>query len=448
MTRSSIAAPIPRIGSGAGTERLCLIFVVLLFSCYAVILFLHNDVARMQDYSDWTYEGVMLHDTMIGHPPPNAVLKHYPVPNSLETVGIALLCFVFPAEFAAKVWILIYLVLTILVSFYLYRSWEFTSPLLWLVVPAIFVGLDFWWGFISFLLGVLWVMLLTGMLLRGISSRWKYAAVLVLAFFTHMVPFSVGLLLLFCFGIERRRYSLLWQALPGVLLTIWYALGRYLLGGNADGHAGMVATVRYLSMPFWAFKVNTYLKSFDFVNPATAATGLLAIRLGDAIFLLLFLLNLVTAGSFAYLIFISTRRAVIRRSEARFFWIAFAMTLPVIVLLPGEALGISDPGVRVLQSVLWPSLWLCTGNVRLLRIAAATAVVFSCLNVWLWSTFVFAAPSPVLLSGHSRLPSMLSKFGQAQYSERYEYYEALRRGDMSLPVWPTGMFRPAAPSPP
>jgi len=193
----------------------------------------------------------MLHDTLAGHLPPNALLKHYPVPNSLETVGIALLCFVFQAELAAKIWILIYLVLTIFVSFYFYRSRGFSSPLLWLAVPAVFVGLDFWWGFISFLLGVLWVMLLTGMLLRGVSSSWKYAAVLTLAFFTHMVPFSVAMLLLICFSIERRRYSLLSQALPGVVLTIWYALGRYFLGGNADGHAGMESRVRYLSSSFW-----------------------------------------------------------------------------------------------------------------------------------------------------------------------------------------------------
>jgi hypothetical protein len=400
----------------------------------------------MQDYSDWTYEGVMLRDTMTGHPPPNAILKHYPVPNSLETVGIALLCFVFPAELAAKVWILIYLGLTFLVSLYLYRSWECSSPLLWLVAPGIFVGLDFWWGLVSFLLGVLWVMLLSGMLLRGTNSRWKYAAVLVLAFFTHMVPFSMAMLLLFCFSIERRRYSLLWQALPGVVLTIWYVFGRYFLGGNADGQAGMKSTVRYLSTPFWAFKVNTYLKSFDFVNPATSSKGLLAIRVGDAAFLLLFLLNLVIASAFLYLIFTSIRRAIRSRSETRFFWIAFAMTLPLIVLLPGAALGISDPGARVLQSALWPALWLCAGNVRVLRVAAVAAVLLSCLNVWQWSTLVFAAPPPVLSSGRSRLPSVISKFGQAQYSDRYEYYEALRRGDMSLPVWPTGMFRPAVPS--
>jgi hypothetical protein len=400
----------------------------------------------MQDYCDWTYEGVMLHDTIAGHPPPNAILKHYPVPNSLETVGIALLCFVFPAEVAAKVWILIYLGLTFLVSLYLYRSWRFSSPLLWLVVPGIFVGVDFWWGLVSFLLGVLWVMLLSGMLLRDINSRWKYAAVLVLAFFTHMVPFSMAMLLLFCFSIERRRYSLLWQALPGVALTIWYVLGRYFLGGNADGQAGMKSTVRYLSPAFWAFKVNTYLKSFDFVNPATSSKGLLAIRVGDVAFLLLFLLNLVIAAAFLYLIFASSRRAIRSRSEIRFFWIAVAMTLPLIVLLPGAALGISDPGARVLQSALWPALWLCAGNVRVLRVAAVAAVLLSCLNVWQWSTLVFAALPPVLSSDQSHLPSAISKFGQAQYSDRYEYYEALRRGDMSLPVWPTGMFRPAVPS--
>jgi hypothetical protein len=400
----------------------------------------------MTDYADWTYEGVMLHDTLIGHPPPNVILKHYPVPNSLETIGIGLLCFVFPAEVAAKVWLLIYFGLVIVVSFYMYRSWKHCSPLVWLVIPGVFVGLDLWWGFVGFLMGVLWTTLMSGMLLRSTRSRWKYGAVLVLAFFTHMVPFSVALLLLLCFSIERRQYNLLWQALPAAALTIWYAVGRFFLAGDADGQTGMEDSVRYLSGPFWGFKINTYLKSFDFVNPALASTGLLPLKIGDGAFLVFFFFNLVTAGIFFYLILRAIRRAFRSGEDTRFFWIAFLASVPLILLLPGAALGISDPGARILQSVLWPALWLCTGNTRLLRIAALSAAIVSCLNVWQWSNIAFASPSQILSSSNrSSLPPFISKFGQTQYSKGDEFYEALRRGDMSLPVWPTGMFRPVPP---
>jgi hypothetical protein len=444
MTSSSVEYQIPKALRDSRIERLCITFAVLLLFSYAVILFVHRAPAKMKDYGDWTYEGVMLHDTLIGHPPPNVVLKHYPVPNSLETVGIALLCFVFPAELAAKVWILIYFVLVTLVSFYMYRSWKHCSPLVWLVIPGIFLGVGFWWGFVNFLTGVLWTTVMAGMLLRGSTSRWKYGAVLVLAFFTHMVPFAAALLLLVCFSLDKRRYTLLWQSLPAVGLTVYYAIGRYFFAGNVDGHGGMVSSVRYLSGPFWAFKVNTYLKSFDFVNPVVKSTGLLPLELGSGIFLLLFSLNLVIASIFFYLIVFAIKREVRTASETRFFWIAFLLMIPLVLLLPGEALGVSDPGARVLQCLLWPALWLCSGNIRALRIAAVLAALLSCLNIWQWANLAFAPPPQKILSSGSRsnLPAALSTFGQAQYFGGEPFHEALQQGDMSLPVWPTGMFRP------
>ena len=88
----------------------------LLYGCgvlllFAMLLFGHQGMPVLGDYGEWTYHGVLLRDALRGAPEPHYFLKHYPVPNSLTTVGMGLLMLSLPWAPAAKVWLCVELVL-------------------------------------------------------------------------------------------------------------------------------------------------------------------------------------------------------------------------------------------------------------------------------------------------------------------------------------------------
>lgn len=207
---------------------------------FAVILFWHASLPVLGDYGEWSYHGALLRDVLRGRPDPGYLLKHYPVPNSLTTVGLGLLMLALPWKIAAKLWLCIELVLGLVCGYQLNRTSAGRDRWMLFVLPAVVLcGINFWAGFSNFMFGLYFAMLLCAMLLRGVKSRWLYAVVLLFAFFSHMIPFAFACLALMLYALQTRRLRLLWQIVPGVLMTAWYMAGRFLLEGNADGQAGM-----------------------------------------------------------------------------------------------------------------------------------------------------------------------------------------------------------------
>ena len=124
------------------------------------------------------------------------------------------------------------------------------------------LGIPFWAGFSNFLFGTYLTMLICALLLRDFNSRWLYGAALLATFFSHMIPFGFALLAVGFYTFQTGKWRLLWQTAPAFALTLWYFVGRA-LNGNADGQAGMVASLPYATPLFAAFKLNTYLNAGD-----------------------------------------------------------------------------------------------------------------------------------------------------------------------------------------
>lgn len=404
------------------------------------LLFRYTALPQLTDFGNWTYQGVLLRNHLMGQADVAHVLKAYPVPNSATTVGIGLLALLLPWKIAAKVWLCVQLAVAFGSLRYLQRTVG-GSAAVWMIVPgAVFLNLNFWYGFMNFELGLCWVLLMAALLLRRArgepQGRWRVGLVLLLAFFTHMIPFAFCGLMLLLYARQTRRGRSVWELAPTGLLCAWYAAGRYLVANDADGQAGMSAAVRDYSAAFWEFKVNSYLKSFGFVNPMGAGYWLL----GAWVFVGLFLLNAAAGGLAGWAMVRGARRAYRTGSDERFLWTAIAVVVPLFLLAPGTMLGISDPGARLLQTGLALGLVLC-GSVgsKALRWAAACSAGVSVAGVYLFSTVAYYHP-PVARSV-TAWPTALIQFAHVPNDDQDYFCGALEnQGRTDLKVFPTGMF--------
>jgi hypothetical protein len=429
------------------SSRFSLGLAVLALGIVAVIV-LHTPIAPpLGDYAEWTYHGILLRNLLSGHPDTAYLLKDYPVPNSLSTVGLGVLMLLLPWKLAAKMWLLCGLLFGLFAAWQLQRS--NATPQGWRVLlftAAALIGIPFWAGFTNFLLGTYLAMLFAALLLRGIASRWLYAVLMVVLFFCHFVPYSFALLLLVLYTVQYRKYQLLWQSVPSLLLSFGYIVGR-LLHGNADSHAGMVSSIPYLSPLFPLFKINTYLKCWGFVNPAFADhDSLLLTRFGSSIFFLLFLLNFAVALLALWLLATTAWKSITTRRPSRFLWIAASLFALTALLMPGAALGISDPGSRMMQVALWTAICLVSVQRRWMNVVLMSCAL--CLLVADCAMLArFATQPPLLGSTAGPLPARVREFGHVYYGDRWGDYAAIDAGKMDLDIYPTAMFLKKEPAP-
>ncbi|MDE1162591.1 MAG: hypothetical protein PW792_11685 [Acidobacteriaceae bacterium] len=419
------------------SSRVTELFAAGLFLVYAVILFAHRTPPSFTDFSNWTYQGVLLHNHLLGVPDPAHLLKQYPVPNSANTVGMALLALCLPWVVAVKTW----LCLQFLVAFFCLRSLVRAvgaHPAVWIIVPgAVFLNVNLWYGFLNFQLGLCWVLLLAALLLRraqGVArGDLPVAGLLLLAFFTHMVPFAFCCLLLLLYVWQTERWRTLWVAVPAFAMTIWYVLGRYLVARNADGDTGMQDAAPYLSRLFWAFKVNSCLKSFGLVNPLSADS----IWLGKAGFAVLLCANVLLIGILLLLAVRAARRSFAQCTADRFLWLAILSMVPFYLLLPSVILGISDPGARIFQIFSALGIVLaCMAGRALAAWAAGASMVLSVAAVLLFVRFGF---QPVWNADEHALHA-IDRLAHVPNNDQDYFYDALNQRDFSLKVFPTGLF--------
>jgi len=392
------------------------------------------------DYSEWTYHGVLLRDWLQGHLDQGYVLKNYPVPNSLTTVGLGLLMLIMPWKLATKTWLIVEVVLGLFSADQLQRAAG--RPQVWrsiLMVPAVLLGTAFWFGFENFMFGTYFAMLLCALLFRAVESKWMYGALLTFAFFSHMIPYGFALLVLLLFSAQQGRWRLLLQAVPSGLLCVWYGIGR-LTHANADAKAGMESSVAYLTPAFAAFKVNTYLKCWGFVNPASSSTDSVLLRLvGTKLFVVLFALDIVVAIGLAWLLSIAFWRSLRHNEDLRYFWIAVGIFVVVALAMPGAAAGISDPGGRMMQVALWCAV--CVIGIRRRwpqLVLGACAVTLLVANGYLFE--VVALKPPRIGATTGPLPDRVRQFAHVYYSGRVQYLDEIDTGKRDLKIFPTAMF--------
>lgn len=418
----------------------------------------HGGLPSLGDFGDWVYEGVLLRDVLLVQPQHLYLIKHYPVPNSFNTLLMGVLMLGMPWQWAAKLYLCLQLAFQFcaaVVFFYACRSVRpAVRPEIWLIVPgAILLGVNFWYGFMNFQTGVAWAMLVCALLLWRAGPVAPYAVLLVCTFFTHMIPCAFACLALIAAAVYDRRPALLRALVPTAVLTIWYLIGRFFYAHNADARARIDTKIVYLSKDFFAYKINSFLKSFGFVNPSTNADHSLSLYLlGDKLYFALFLINAILAAIFLWLIVQRCYRSIRIGALDAFLWTAVLVFGVIYLVAPGSALGVSDPGARALQVALWTAMFLAAGSRWPVRIAAACAVILFAANFYLFNRLAMMPTYQKATSGEmgvsialnvdppSKLPRAVTHFGHIPFQDKTQYYQALEEDDMELDIFPTGMF--------
>lgn len=417
--------------------RLASLYFAVVMLTYAVIILTARTPPPFVDYPDWVYQGSLFHGVLSGHPPAGYALKLYPVPNSVTTVGIGLLGTLLPWAWAGKVWICLYLALAsfstwALASSLKLREWRLISTL-----PAIvFLNLDFWYGHISFEIGMCLVMLLLSMLIRE-KPKWWIAGLLLLIFFTHMEACAGSLLLLGIWCAMKGEWRRLWASLSVIGVTLWYGIARF-ASGNQDGRGLMESQYRYGSGAFLVYKVNTFFKTFGYVNARTMDGLSQSERiLGRGLFVLLIAASL----CIACLCLIRVIGDAVTRSDdaGRRSMQIFVLALLVISLfLPHLLLGVADPGSRLLLMATSVGLFLVDWRRPMGTAIAGLSIIFCVVN-----TIQFAKldHNPLLQGQPKDLPTALLTYGHVEPSMRVIYYEKLSEGRMDQKIFPSGIFR-------
>ena len=221
-------------------ERAGKIFFVTSFAIFALVILFSAEPPLLRDYPDWVYQGVLLAKTLAGHPVAGYALKPYPVPNALTTIGLALLTLVFGWQLAAKLWLLVYLILASVASLYAGSVFGVKEKGLWWVLPAtLFLGQLFWFGTISFNIGLCLLLVIACKLYQRQERPSLFVFLLVTCFFVHLIVYASALLMVFLYNVQYRRWKLSFVGLATMPLLLWYFAGRALApSGERDiGHS-------------------------------------------------------------------------------------------------------------------------------------------------------------------------------------------------------------------
>ncbi len=202
------------------------IYFVLSFLAFALVIVASSQPPLLRDYPDWVYQGVLLAKMLAGHPVAGYAIKHYPVPNSITTVGLALLTLSIGWMWAAKVWLLIGLGLSAVTTFIVARVFPLPGWMWWSLPTMLFFGQSFWYATVSFSMGSCGLLLLMCLLYQRKERAVPIAGLIIFCFFMHLIVYAAAGLLVLLYCLEHRRWKLTFVGLATLPLPVWYFLGR------------------------------------------------------------------------------------------------------------------------------------------------------------------------------------------------------------------------------
>ena len=248
------------------------VFFVVSFLAFAAAILSSNQPPILRDYPDWVYQGVLLAKMLTGHPIAGYTLRAYPVPNSLTTVGLGLLTVPFGWELAAKLWVIIYLAFAAWTSLYAGSVFAVQDGGLWWVLPVtLFLGQLFWFGTISFNIGLCLLLLIACLLYRQQERAWMIAGLLVICFFTHLIVYASAMLMVLLYSMQYRRWKLTYAGLATVPLAIWYFAERLLTHSNESEHG--YAPASHIAVPCLVAVVLLAIAFFNRRRPLHRTAG-------------------------------------------------------------------------------------------------------------------------------------------------------------------------------
>ena len=480
-------------GMAARTYFVC----CFLASAAAILLSYHPPL--FMDYPDWVYQGVLFGKFLSGHPVAGYVLKHYPVPNSISTVGLGLFTLAFGWVVAAKAWMVLYLVVACGTCIYTGKVLEVSEDAVWWLLPGIiFFSRTYELGTINFDLGVCVFLLLVCALRRTEPRAWIVLGLVFLCFFAHFVTYAAAMLLVLFYCIGQHRWRLLWVSAATLPLLLWYAIARSLahtnesaLGVSPSSHlipmfVVIAATVLFgflrprqpllrILAPglmgvavllvasagvsiFWSGgrgapeppgnivvlqdKLLAPLE-FGFVNRSDFSGEALATTKPSQTWFKLILLCAVWTG--ISILYVGVKRLywVSRREDAKerdlgFLWNFGSLMTLLYLLCPPNALGVVGIDLRLAELALCVMLFLLARcKSPTLRWAIVPAVLFTATNLYQFTVWQRGTPLPASLS---ELPKPFARCCRIDPLVRLKVYDDLRAKRMNDPIFPTGIF--------
>lgn len=184
-------------------------------------------VPPLQDYSEWTYQGYLL-NRLLGSASAPAMIKPWPVPNSISEFALALLGFAFSPISAARALIVLYLISTAVIMALASRGRDgrVNGAKFLLLLCIGVVHAPFWTGEINYQIGL--ALFLLYVLLCGRERKPSTpvaGAYAVLLFFCHGVCLGLFLIYEGWRSLRQRRVLRFCISIaPVLLLAIWYKL--------------------------------------------------------------------------------------------------------------------------------------------------------------------------------------------------------------------------------
>lgn len=190
----------------------------------------------LHDFAEWLFQGKILALKLTD---PQAVtaytLAPYPVPNSLAPALLAVLCLVFEPILAGKIFLIFLLIgwlLTLRVFVMLNVPEHSHGAVMLLLVSMVVLASFFWYGFVSYQLGLLLLILFFSFY----TERWSLSEMVgvgILLFLSHAMIFLVWCLSLGLdglFGKNQLRRRAFFTLLIIAPLPMWFVLGRQFTG--------------------------------------------------------------------------------------------------------------------------------------------------------------------------------------------------------------------------
>jgi hypothetical protein len=413
------------------------LYFACLLGSYAAVILITPRAPLLQDYPTWVYEGVVVGRALQGHPAPNFLWKHFPVPNLLSDVGLGVLCTVMPWRWAAKLWVCFYLALSYIACYRFTARLPNRSYQVYWIAPTILVlNLCFWWGFLNFQFSVALMLLFCYYLFEENARPWPIGTLLILVFLCHAICFVVCGIALLVHALANKNYKLMLPTLPSGFLVAWYIYGRFVSIGDPENLVLNDVPVPYFSRAFAGYKVNTFFKSLGYVNPKLGAASVASSLFGSDVMYILLLAVGILGFALIYLMIRSLRVSLKERAPERLVWVTVGLVFIAALCCPSRALGISDPGSRFMVCGLALAVMLLRPSGGLFKTACFLSTVLGLAGVAMFAAISFQ----IIPTKSGQLVPAIAAFAHVEPDLRASYYDVLETGDMDKPVFGTSLL--------
>ena len=205
-----------------------LLIILLALTLLSIII---APAPYLHDFAEWVYQGQIIKQFILD---PASVaqftLASYPVPNSLVTMLLTGLSFIFPPLWAGKAFLILMLlawfaVIRLFCTRYIDAQWRGATALVLFVSTAL--ATFFWYGFASYYTALLFLTWFFAVY-RTDTPAWVIALFGLAIFFSHAIMFLTFGLFLGVSLLVRWNKSIVLGLIPATICSIWFLVGRHL----------------------------------------------------------------------------------------------------------------------------------------------------------------------------------------------------------------------------